>query len=109
MNQSGHEPTRRAEVCVHAKDAGVLEVQGERWRFRYAPDYDGPPVSLTLPVRPEPYELNRVPSFFDGLLPEGAQLQALLRARKLDRADLFGQLVEVGSDLVGAVTIRGLP
>jgi serine/threonine-protein kinase HipA len=33
-------------------------------------------------------------------------LEALLRIRKIDRDDLFGQLVAVGADLVGAATVR---
>jgi serine/threonine-protein kinase HipA len=33
-------------------------------------------------------------------------LDALLRQQKIDRNDLFGQLVTVGRDLVGAVTVE---
>ena len=32
-------------------------------------------------------------------------LDGLLRQRKVDRGDLFGQLLAVGEDVVGAVTI----
>lgn len=74
--------------------------------FSYAPGYDGAPVSLALPVRAEPYRFDRFPPFFDGLLPEGWQLEALLRQAKLDRSDLFGQLLAVGADPVGAVTVE---
>ena len=45
---------------------------------------------------------------FDGLLPEGVQLTALLQRGKIDKHDLFSQLVAVGADLVGAVTIEVL-
>ena len=102
---------RRAEVRLHGVLAGHLaeEEPGRRYRFAYRAGYAGPPVSLTLPVRPEPYEFEGFPPFFDGLLPEGFQLDALLRQRKLDRDDLFGQLVAVGADTVGAVTVREEP
>ena len=39
-------------------------------------------------------------------MPEGFQLEALLRQRKLDRNDRFGQLLQVGADTVGAVTVN---
>lgn len=45
------------------------------------------------------------PCFLEGLLPEGYNLEALLRAAKIDRHDLFSQLVATGADLVGAVTV----
>jgi serine/threonine-protein kinase HipA len=43
---------------------------------------------------------------FDGLLPEGAQLEALLKTHKIDRNDYFKQLVTVGRDLVGSLSVR---
>jgi serine/threonine-protein kinase HipA len=100
---------RRAIVSVHGVPAGVLQESPDRdggWRFAYDEAYAGPPVSLTMPVRPEPYDFDRFPAVFEGWLPEGLQLEALLRMRKLDRDDLFGQLAVVGHDLVGAVTVR---
>jgi len=97
-------------VQVHGVRAGVLEEieRGRAYRFEYDLDYQGPPVSLTMPVERQQHPFDGFPSFFDGLLPEGAQLAALLRLRKLDRNDHFGQLVVVGQDLVGAVTVRPL-
>lgn len=99
---------RRADVFMHDIRAGVLEEISPRtaFRFTYDPAYDGPPVSLTAPVRPEPYEYEAFPPFLEGLLPEGYNLEALLRARKIDRQDLFSQLLAVGKDMVGAVTVR---
>ena len=102
--------TRRAEVLVHGRRAGVLEEiePGRRYRFAYGPDYDGPPVSLTLPVTQREFFFDRFPAFFDGLLPEGVLLTALLQRGKIDEDDLFAQLVAVGADLVGAVTVKML-
>ena len=99
----------RAKVSVHGRPAGQLieEERGRRYRFEYCAGYDGPPVSLTMPISQSEYTYDRFPPFFDGLLPEGIQLEGLLRARKLDRDDLFGQIVAVGGDLVGAVTVEG--
>ncbi len=99
---------RRADVSMHDIHAGVLEEISPRttFRFTYDPAYEGPPVSLTAPVRPEPYEYDTFPPFLEGLLPEGYNLEALLRALKIDRRDLFSQLLAVGRDMVGAVTVR---
>ena len=98
---------RKAQVSVHGKPAGILEEDqlGGPYRFMYHPAYDGAPVSLTMPLDASIHQFDNFPPFFDGLLPEGIQLEGLLRTRKLDEHDLFGQLLAVGSDLVGAVTI----
>jgi serine/threonine-protein kinase HipA len=58
-----------------------------------------------MPVATRAYDFDEFPPFFDGLLPEGFQLDALLRQRKIDASDFFSQLVAVGGDLVGAVTV----
>lgn len=72
--------------------AGYLQESedGRGYRFEYTPEYTGPPISLTMKVRTEPYLFEGFPPFFDGLLPEGAQLEALLRLHKLDRDDKLG-------------------
>jgi serine/threonine-protein kinase HipA len=99
---------RRARVDVMGQRAGVLEEQTPgRYVFRYAEAYSGPPVSLALPVAQREFVFAVFPPFFEGLLPEGAMLEGLLRQCKIDRADLFGQLLAVGGDTVGAVTVTG--
>lgn len=97
---------REALVYMHGKWAGRLRQENSgRFQFTYLVDYEGPPISLTMPVRDAPYVFDHFPPFFDGLLPEGWQLEALLRQAKLDRTDYLGQLLMVGQDLVGAVTV----
>ena len=99
---------RKAEISVNGRPAGLLEETkpGRAYRFAYHAHYSGEPISLTMPVQGREYVFDRFPPFFDGLLPEGLMLESLLKKRKLDRRDLFGQLVTVGADLVGAVTVR---
>ncbi|MBV5305341.1 MAG: HipA N-terminal domain-containing protein [Desulfobulbaceae bacterium] len=99
---------RSAEVFFDNDFAGQLveTENGREYSFQYEQGYNGPPISLTMPVREEPYHFNEFPPFFDGLLPEGFQLEALLRRKKLDRDDKFGQLLIVGADTVGVVTIK---
>lgn len=102
------EEIRKAEVYVHGVLAGVLEEveKRKRFRFTYNPNYQGPSVSLTMPTTEHSYTFDSFPTFFDGLLPEGIQLEGLLRQAKLDHHDYFGQLISVGADMVGAVTVR---
>ncbi len=97
---------RKASVIVHNVKAGILvEESKQRYSFQYHKDYNGSPVSLTMPVREAPYLFDEFPPFFDGLLPEGVQLDGLLKKYKIDRTDYFKQLIISGSDLVGAVTV----
>ena len=98
---------RKAEVLMHGLSAGVLEEMeyGKRYRFAYLENYQGPPISLTMPVDKKNFVFKEFPPFFDGLLPEGLLLEGLLKQRKIDRHDYFSQIVAVGKDLVGAVTV----
>jgi serine/threonine-protein kinase HipA len=100
---------RKAEIYQMGTKAGVLEeLEHGRWRFTYAENYSGSPVSLTMPVSQTTCEFDKFPPALEGLLPEGPQLEALLRRSKLDRGDFFGQLMEVGQDLVGALIVKEL-
>ena len=101
---------RKARIFVHGIEAGVFEtLKDGKYTFTYHPDYQDAPVSLTMPLTNKIYEFDAFPPFFEGLLPEGIMLEALLRKYKIDRNDYFGQLIQVGQDVVGAVTIEELP
>lgn len=101
---------KSARVYQQKQLAGVLEANDDgTYRFRYEPGYRGEPVSLTMPCSQPVWEFSQFPAPFEGLLPEGAQLDALLRLRKLDRTDLFAQLLAVGTDVVGSLRIEEAP
>lgn len=98
---------RKAIISVNGIQAGMLEeISSSRFKFIYLEHYKDAPVSLTMPVKNQTYEFDYFPAFFEGLLPEGVMLEGLLRKYKLDKNDLFGQLIQVGHDLVGAVTVE---
>ena len=101
---------RKAKIVFNGLDAGVLteEEHGKSYVFEYLDAYVGPNIALTMPASQKRYGFDKFPPFFDGVLPEGPQLEALLRKAKLDRTDYFGQLVTVGADLVGAITVEEL-
>lgn len=92
-------------ILFQKKPAGYLTEENNQYNFTYLKDYKGPPISLTLPLKDGSYQFDHFPSFFDGLLPEGIQLEGLLKIKKLDRYDYMGQLLAVGNDLVGAITV----
>jgi serine/threonine-protein kinase HipA len=101
---------RKALVKVQGKIAGMLEeLDKGQYQFTYINDYQGLPVSLTMPIKQRVYLYDEFPPFFEGLLPEGEMLEALLRKHKFDRKDYFGQLLQVGQDVVGAVSIEEAP
>lgn len=99
---------RKVKVFFNGIHAGKLIEKDNKseYIFEYNDDYNGLPISLTMPIEQKVYEFNTFPPFFDGLLPEGPQREALLKLAKLDRNDFFGQLVTVGADMVGAVTVE---
>lgn len=97
---------RKAKVFNFGKFAGYLSEENGQYVFIYEDNYSGSPVSLKMPLKKKEYVFGNFPPFFEGLLPEGNQLEALLRLRKIDRTDLFSQLLLVGKDLVGSVTVE---
>jgi len=98
---------RKAEIYQRGEISGILEeLENGRWRFTYSAGYSGLPVSLTMPVSQTVYEFDGFLPVFEGLLPEGGQLEAMLRRYKLDRQDMFAQLMLAGEDLVGSLTMK---
>lgn len=98
---------QKADIFVQDQLAGFLIKNDDNtYVFQYEENYLGPPVSLTMPVNQNKYTFSSFPPFFDGLLPEGVQLEALLRREKLDKKDYMNQLITVGADLVGDVNVK---
>ncbi len=99
---------KKAKVFVDGVLSGEIQEieRGKDYRFVYLENYKGPSVSLEMPLAQLIYHYDKFPPFFEGLLPEGMMLEGLLRQTKLDRNDLLGQLIAVGGDLVGNVTVE---
>lgn len=77
--------------------------------FAYLPDWLGNsaqhPLSLSLPLREEPYGEALTRSFFDNLLQENDQLEAIIQREGLERGDIAGLLAHVGADCAGAISV----
>ena len=106
--------TDRADVHLFGRHAGVLSIVDEMrspegWHFAYAADYlaSGTPVSLSvsLPVRAEPFEGAVVRNWFCNLLPEGAVRDVLERRLRLPARDDFALLAAIGGECAGAVAV----
>lgn len=97
---------KKARVFFDGLPAGVLIEEQGRYVFEYLPDYKGPSISRTMRREKGHFEYHDFPPFFDGLLPEGVNLEVFLKKTKIDRGDYFSQLLAVGQDLVGAVTVE---
>ena len=89
--------------------AGILTEDENGYSFRYEEGYlsqpDALPVSLTLPLRPEPFESRVLFPFFDGLIPEGWLLSIAERNWKIRRHDRMALLLTCCSDCIGNVSI----
>ena len=62
------------------------------------------PLSVTMPLRAEPYPSDVISPWLANLLPEEQQLQVLTRSLGLDQADVLAVLSEIGGDTAGALS-----
>lgn len=88
-------------------EIGRLELADERSReyaFRYT-RRDARPISLSLPVREEPFSPAESRPFFEALLPEGAVREQIAHELRLGAADTYGLLARLGRDCAGALQI----
>jgi serine/threonine-protein kinase HipA len=101
---------RKAKVFMHNKLSGILTENDDGYLFQYEKEYlenpDSKPVSLTLPVREEPFLNRNMFPFFDGLIPEGWLLEIAEKNWKLDARDRMGLLLACCRDCNGAVSIE---
>lgn len=94
--------------------AGILteKTPGRGYVFAYDKEYlpmGRPPISVTLPLREIPYESDALFSFFENMIPEGANRKMICRSGKIDESDFFGILMALaGKDAIGAVNLRSI-
>lgn len=66
------------------------------------------PLSVTIPLRPDPYPTEIITPWLANLLPEKEQLTELTRSLGLDQADVIAVLAGIGGETGGALSF-GLP
>lgn len=103
---------RKGQVCLSGRPVGIIEELDGETRFTYLAQWlagpEAEPVSLTLPLRSEPYLSQGLHPFFENLLPEGWLLEVSSKKLKISKDDPFGLLLATCGDCVGAVEIRPL-
>lgn len=77
--------------------------------FTYASTWlasdDARAISVSLPLRAEPFIRRETLPFFEGLLPEAAQRTAIAQALGISERNEFRLLEELGGDIAGALEI----
>ena len=83
-----------------AADGAVSLRYADRWLRT-----DGAfPLSVTMPLRADPYPSDVITPWLANLLPEENQLLVLTRSLGLDQADVLAVLSEIGGDTAGALS-----
>lgn len=100
---------KRAHIYYKDKIAGVLAETDEGYEFAYEEEYlaseGAKSVSLTLPLREEPYKSTMLFPFFDGLIPEGWLLDVAIRNTDISILDRMSLLLLCCKDCIGAVSV----
>ena len=102
--------TRALAVWWEGVVAGSLTMDRHgAMRFAYdagwLTDPSAPALSFALPKRPEPFRPRECRPFFEGLLPEGAQRDAVAAALGISSANEFRLLERLGGEVAGALTL----
>ena len=101
---------RRAEIYIYNEHAGTLTESDTGYVFTYSIEYlasESPlPISVTMPLREEPFTSPILHPFFDGLIPEGWTLNIAVKNWKLERHDRMGLLMACCRECIGAVSVR---
>jgi serine/threonine-protein kinase HipA len=97
------------DVYLHEDLVGTLERQEQaRLAFQYTLEWveRGEEVlSLSLPLREEPFVDEECRPFFAGLLPEGEFLRSIARFFQVSAENPFSVLSEIGGECAGAVSL----
>lgn len=102
---------KSALVLYNEVPAGVLTKLGPQYRFEYFKEYrqlpGSRPISITMPLRAEPYESDFLFPVFSNMLSEGSNKKIQNRLLKIDEEDYFSLLLATaGQDSIGPITIK---
>ena len=100
------------EIMGRRKEVGSITGESEFSAvFEYSEDYmnsrDARPISISLPLRKEPYGPEQTRNFFEGLLPEGFLRRTVAKNNRVDADDYISLLGMLGSECLGAIALKG--
>ena len=102
--------SRRGIVRLSGRPVGIIEETDSGSRFTYDAQWlresAAVPISVTLPLRDEPFESKGLLPFFANLLPEGWYQELATRRLRISKDDPFGLLLATCGDCIGAVEIE---
>jgi serine/threonine-protein kinase HipA len=100
---------RSGKVFYKDECAGIIIEDPNGVSFTYDKNYlksaAAKPVSLTMPLREEPYTDKVMLPFFDNLIPEGWLLDIAEQNWKISPRDRMGLLLAFCKDTIGAVSV----
>ncbi len=101
--------SQKGRVFVGDIFAGIIEESEGFVIFTYDKLYlkrdDSTPVSVTLPLREEPFKQKTMIPFFDGLIPEGWLLNIITHNWKINPRDRMSLLLFACKDCIGNISI----
>jgi serine/threonine-protein kinase HipA len=101
---------KRGRVFVDDQFAGIIEESEGLCIFTYDKIYlekkEAKPISLTLPLRIEPYKEKNIIPFFDGLIPEGWLLNIITDNWKINPRDRMSLLLFACKNCIGNVSVH---
>jgi serine/threonine-protein kinase HipA len=101
---------RKGRVKIDGKTVGIVEEIPGGHRFTYSAAWlkrpDATPISLTMPLREEPYFSKELHPFFAGLLPFGLDLEVASRRLHISIKDQFGLMLNLCEDCRGCVEVE---
>jgi serine/threonine-protein kinase HipA len=102
--------TRELGVWYATTRVGTFaQADDGRQSFTYAPSWltsaDAFAISLSMPLRTEPYDNRTTRAFFGGLLPDDDARRRLARYLQVSARNEFALLAEVGRECAGALSL----
>lgn len=94
------------DVLIAGNPAGhlIMSRDGEL-SFSYRPSYQGPDLSVGMPVSTDDYVGRRVLAWFDNLLPDNPQVRRGMATEAGTSTGVFPLLARFGLDLPGAIQV----
>lgn len=98
---------RQLSVRLYGKHVGLLSQDPNgKMSFQYAPDAKTA-LTLSMPIREEPYPQEVCEAYFGGLLPEGEPARlAIGKSFGINSKNTFSLLKVIGHDCAGAVSLH---
>ena len=100
------------EIEIDGESIYVGNIIGNDYQdacFKYSKEYlvfeKARPISISLPLKEEPFNSEATKNFFEGLLPEGFMRRSVAKWMQTDENDYLSILARLGSECLGAIKI----